>query len=123
MGDISWIWGSWRALGPMSWVDLVLAAVAVICGLIVGGERQRHEKAAGLRTLALVSLGAAIFTMTSYAFVTTTGDSGRVAAQIVTGIGFLGAGVIMHGNRRISGMTTAAIIWVMAAIGMTVGAG
>jgi putative Mg2+ transporter-C (MgtC) family protein len=61
--------------------------------------------------------------MASFAFTTTTGDSGRVAAQIVTGIGFLGAGVILHGRRVVSGMTTAAIIWMTAAIGMTVGAG
>jgi putative Mg2+ transporter-C (MgtC) family protein len=61
--------------------------------------------------------------MAGYAFTTSTGDSGRVAAQIVTGIGFLGAGVILHGRRTISGVTTAAIIWVVAAIGMTVGAG
>ncbi len=90
---------------------------------LVGGERQRREKPAGLRTLVLVCLGSAIFTMLSFAFTTTTGDSGRVAAQIVTGIGFLGAGVILHGRRIVSGVTTAAIIWVAAAIGMAVGAG
>jgi len=73
--------------------------------------------------LALVCLGSAIFTMVSFAFTTTTGDSGRVAAQIVTGIGFLGAGVILHTQRIVKGVTTAAIIWVAAAIGMTVGAG
>jgi putative Mg2+ transporter-C (MgtC) family protein len=61
--------------------------------------------------------------MMSFAFTSTTGDSGRVAAQIVTGIGFLGAGVIMHGRRIVSGVTTAAIIWVAASIGMAVGAG
>jgi putative Mg2+ transporter-C (MgtC) family protein len=61
--------------------------------------------------------------MLSFAFTSTTGDSGRVAAQIVTGIGFLGAGVILHGRRMVSGVTTAAIIWVAAAIGMAVGSG
>jgi putative Mg2+ transporter-C (MgtC) family protein len=61
--------------------------------------------------------------MTGFAFITTTGDSGRVAAQIVTGIGFLGAGVIMHGRGTISGTTTAATIWVSAALGMTAAAG
>jgi putative Mg2+ transporter-C (MgtC) family protein len=89
----------------------------------VGGERQRREKPAGLRTLAMVCLGSAVFTMLSFAFTSTTGDSGRVAAQIVTGIGFLGAGVILHGRRIVSGLTTAAIIWMTAAIGMAVGAG
>jgi putative Mg2+ transporter-C (MgtC) family protein len=89
----------------------------------LGRERQRREKPAGLRTLTLVCLGSAVFTMMSFAFTSTTGDSGRVAAQIVTGIGFLGAGVILHGQRAISGMTTAALIWMTAAIGMAVGGG
>jgi putative Mg2+ transporter-C (MgtC) family protein len=118
-----WILGSLRHFSPAIWVDPVLAIAAIICGLMVGGERQRREKPAGLRTLALVCLGSAVFTMMSFAFTSTTGDSGRVAAQIVTGIGFLGAGVVMHGRRIVSGVTTAAIIWVAAAIGMAVGAG
>jgi putative Mg2+ transporter-C (MgtC) family protein len=119
----SWMWGSWVGHGASLWVDPVLALMAVVCGILVGGERQRREKPAGLRTLSLVCLGSAVFTMVSFAFTTTTGDSGRVAAQIVTGIGFLGAGVILHGRRVVSGVTTAAIIWVSAAIGMAVGAG
>ncbi|MCE0484290.1 MAG: MgtC/SapB family protein [Methylacidiphilales bacterium] len=123
MGNYSWLWESWRTHWPSPWVDAVLALMAVACGIIVGGERQRREKAAGLRTLSLVCLGSAVFTMLSFAFTSTTGDSGRVAAQIVTGIGFLGAGVILHGRRTITGMTTAATIWVAAAIGMAVGAG
>jgi putative Mg2+ transporter-C (MgtC) family protein len=123
MGTFSWLWESWRVHAPGPWVDPALALVAVLCGLIIGGERQRREKPAGLRTLALVCLGSAVFTMLSFAFTSTTGDSGRVAAQIVTGIGFLGAGVILHGKRIVTGVTTAAIIWVAAAIGMTVGAG
>lgn len=123
MAYTSWLWENWRVLWPVPWINLVLALAAVVCGLLVGGERQRREKPAGLRTLSLVCLGAAVFTMLSFAFTSTTGDSGRVAAQIVTGIGFLGAGVILHGRRVVSGMTTAAIIWVTAAIGMAVGAG
>ena len=123
MANYSWIWKNWLELGPAHWVNPALAVMAVICGVLVGGERQRREKAAGLRTLMLVCLGSATFTMISFAFTTTTGDSGRVAAQIVTGIGFLGAGVILHNRRVVSGVTTAAIIWVSAAIGMTVGAG
>jgi putative Mg2+ transporter-C (MgtC) family protein len=71
----------------------------------------------------MVCLGSALFTLASYAFTTATGDSGRVAAQIVTGIGFLGAGVIMHGRGTISGTTTAATIWVTAAIGMLAATG
>jgi len=123
MTNYSWIWGSWRADGTALWVDPVLAVVAVLCGLLVGGERQRREKPAGLRTLSLVCLGSAVFTVLSFVFTSTTGDSGRVAAQIVTGIGFLGAGVILHGRRILTGVTTAAVIWVTAAIGMAVGAG
>ena len=121
--EYSWIFGSWQERAGSPWVDPALAVMAIVCGLMIGGERQRREKPAGLRTLSMVCLGAAVFTMMSFAFTTTTGDSGRVAAQIVTGIGFLGAGVIMHGRRIVSGVTTAAIIWVAAAIGMAVGAG
>jgi len=106
---------------PLLQVILVLAAVA--CGAVVGSERERHDKPAGLRTLTLVCLGSAVFTMASYFFVTTTGDSGRVAAQIVAGIGFLGAGAILHSRGAVTGMTTAATVWVTAAVGMVVGAG
>jgi putative Mg2+ transporter-C (MgtC) family protein len=113
----------WHLLLPAPWCDPALVAVAVVCGMILGSERQRREKPAGLRTMTLVCLGSAIFTILSFAFTSTTGDSGRVAAQIVTGIGFLGAGVIMHGRRIVTGMTTAAGIWVAAAIGMAAGAG
>ena len=123
MAEVSLWCGSWQRFQPSLWVDPVLALVAILCGMLLGRERERREKPAGLRTLALVCLGAAVFTMMSFAFTTTTGDSGRVAAQIVTGIGFLGAGVILHGRRIVSGVTTAAIIWVAAAIGMTVGGG
>jgi putative Mg2+ transporter-C (MgtC) family protein len=123
MANYSWIWESWTTLWHAPWVNLVLTLAAVVCGMLVGGERQRREKPAGMRTMLLVCLGSAVFTMASFAFTTTTGDSGRVAAQIVTGIGFLGAGVILHGRRIVSGVTTAAIIWVAAAIGMVVGAG
>lgn len=121
--DLSWVYKSWLGENPHPWVYPIIALAAIVCGLLIGGERQRREKPAGLRTLALVCLGAAVFTMCSFAFTTTTGDSGRVAAQIVTGIGFLGAGVILHNRRVVSGVTTAAIIWVTAAIGMAVGAG
>src|SRR5277367_3716319 len=123
MTNISWLWQSLWGHIPSPWVEMVLMMFAILCGTLLGDERQRREKPAGLRTLALVCLGSAVFTMLSFAFTSITGDSGRVAAQIVTGIGFLGAGVILHGRRTISGMTTAATIWVMAAIGMTVGAG
>ncbi|MEI6608106.1 MAG: MgtC/SapB family protein [Verrucomicrobiota bacterium] len=105
------------------WLEVVLVLASVICGAIVGAERERHDKPAGLRTLTLVCLGSTVFTILSFVFTSSTGDSGRVAAQIVTGIGFLGAGAILHSRNGVSGMTTAATIWVTAAIGMVVGAG
>ncbi len=118
-----WLTTSWtEAMGaPLGPVAAIF--VATICGAIIGTEREKREKPAGLRTLMLVCLGSAGFTLVSFAFTTSTGDSGRVAAQIVTGIGFLGAGVILHPRGTISGATTAASIWVTAAIGMMAGAG
>jgi putative Mg2+ transporter-C (MgtC) family protein len=120
-----WHWLIWdlRGLLPAPWLQIVLALASVGCGAIVGAERERKEKPAGLRTLVLVCLGSTSFTMASYAFTTTTGDAGRVAAQIVTGIGFLGAGAILHGPGIVRGMTTAATIWAIAATGMIVGIG
>src|ERR1700677_147642 len=123
MGDYTWLLGSWRGHIHPLWIDPVLCLVAIGCGMLIGGERERREKPAGIRTLALVCLGSAVFTMLSFVFTTTHRESGRVSAQIVTGIGFLGAGVILHGRRIVSGVTTAAIIWVAAAVGMAVGAG
>src|SRR5579884_4187350 len=114
---------TWRNLLPQPWMEITLALVAVLCGWIIGSEREKHEKPAGLRTLILVSLGACIYTMASFGFTGNSGDTGRIVAQIVTGIGFLGAGVIMHGRSTISGTTTAATIWATAGIGITAGAG
>ena len=100
-------------------VRLLLAA---IFGLAVGYERRSADKPAGLRTLSLVCLGSAMFTIIS-AFGFETADQSRVAAQIVTGVGFLGAGTILRSGVTISGLTTAATIWATAAIGMAVGSG
>jgi putative Mg2+ transporter-C (MgtC) family protein len=120
---MKWLTADWKTfLDPVS-AHVGLALAAVFCGALIGMERQRQEKAAGLRTLVMVCLGSAGFTMAGYAFTTSTGDSGRVAAQIVTGIGFLGAGVILHPRGTISGATTAAGIWVTASVGMMAGAG
>src|SRR4051812_42698968 len=105
------------------WLQILLALVSVVCGWIVGGERERREKPAGLRTLVLVCLGSASFTMVSFIFTPPSGDAGRVAAQVVTGIGFLGPGAILHGAGFVSGLTTAAGIWVTAVIGMIAGTG
>jgi putative Mg2+ transporter-C (MgtC) family protein len=117
---MSWLIESWHILLPKPWAPIALAVLAVLCGACVGVERERREKPAGLRTMALVALGSCAFTMVGYAFTSKAGDSGRVAAQIVTGIGFLGAGVLIRGSGGVQGATTAAVV---AAIGMTIGAG
>jgi len=123
MHELTWLVGNWKTALHPPFCEALLAVVALCCGAVIGSERQKHEKPAGLRTLILVCLGSAAFTMAGYAFTTSTGDSGRVAAQIVTGIGFLGAGIILHPRGTISGATTAATIWVMASVGMLAGAG
>jgi putative Mg2+ transporter-C (MgtC) family protein len=95
-------------------------AVALALGAVVGLERERQERAAGLRTVTMVSLGSCLFTIVgSYGFAQT--DPSRVAAQIVTGIGFLGAGTIFLRKDLVRGLTTAATIWTVAAIGMAAG--
>lgn len=97
--------------------------LAAVLGGVVGYERRRADKPVGLRTLVLISVGAALFTVISiYAF--GDGDPSRVASGIVTGIGFLGAGAIIRRRQGgIEGITTAATIWVVAAIGLAAGAG
>jgi putative Mg2+ transporter-C (MgtC) family protein len=104
--------------------------LATMLGAIVGIERERSERAAGLRTHAMVALGAAAFMLASaFGFKDVLGtpavvlDPSRIAAQVVTGIGFLGAGTIIFQHQMIRGLTTAASIWVVASIGMAVGSG
>ncbi len=101
--------------------------VASVLGGLLGTEREIHGRAAGLRTHLLVSLAAAMFTLLSMFIAGVNkdllGDPGRIAAQIVTGIGFLGAGAIIKEGVTIRGLTTAACLWVAAAIGMSAGAG
>ncbi|MFD2555408.1 MULTISPECIES: MgtC/SapB family protein [Sphingobacterium] len=94
--------------------------VSLLCGSIVGMEREYRNKSAGFRTVILICLGATIFTMASR--LGNMADD-RIAANIVTGIGFLGAGVIFRGKFSVQGLTTAAVIWTMAAVGMLVGFG
>lgn len=119
----NWMTADWyRVLRP-EFAHLALAGAAVVSGAVVGFERERMEKPAGLRTMTLVSLGAALFTMLSLHLAAPLGDRGRIAAQIVTGVGFLGAGAIMRGPLGVRGLTTAATVWVVAAIGTVIGAG
>ncbi len=112
---------------PIDPNDLAVALrllLAAILGALIGLEREVHEHPAGMRTHLLVSLGSAGFTALSiYAFPSPGADPARVAAQIVTGIGFLGAGAILKQGVTIHGLTTAASLWVAAAVGMAAGAG
>jgi putative Mg2+ transporter-C (MgtC) family protein len=108
-----------------TWSQLLSAAMTVLlCGLI-GFEREYHDKAAGIRTNVLVGIGSWLFTMVSfYGYKAATGladgwDPSRIAAQVVSGIGFIGAGVIFVHRDNVRGLTTAAGIWVSAAIGMS----
>jgi putative Mg2+ transporter-C (MgtC) family protein len=95
--------------------------LAAALGALIGFERELRRKPAGLRTNILIAVGSALFTMISIQLEGGTPD--RIAAQVVTGIGFLGAGAILRSGENVHGMTTAATIWVNAAIGMGVGAG
>lgn len=96
--------------------------ISVLCGFILGFEREIHRKTAGLKTVTLVVLGSAIFTFVSMEGFKNSDDS-RVAAQIVSGIGFLGAGAILRNELKIIGLTTAATLWIAAAIGILIGTG
>lgn len=98
--------------------------LAALLGGLIGLEREWRNKDAGLRTNILIAIGSAVFTLMSIELTDArTGDTSRVAAQIVTGIGFLGAGAIMRTDAGIQGLTTAATIWVNAAIGVAAGGG
>ena len=130
-----WDNGTWAPSSiDITWVDshtateLVLLLLAFALSAVIGAERQYRLRAAGLKTHTLVGIGAALFTLVSiYGFQGLEGGDGvdisRIAAQVVTGIGFIGAGVIFVRRGAVSGLTTAASIWVTAAIGMTCGVG
>jgi putative Mg2+ transporter-C (MgtC) family protein len=109
---------------PYPWILFVLVGTSIICGGIIGLERKSSHKPVGLRTLTLICMGSTIFTFVSK-LVSEDGhsDPGRIAAQVVTGIGFLGAGAILHDSGRVIGLTTAATIWMVAAIGLLIGTG
>lgn len=97
---------------------------AILVGGAIGLERELRRKPAGLRTNILICMGSALLMDLSMGItVTHGGDPGRIAAQVVTGIGFLGAGTILHTRGQITGLTSAATIWVVAALGLTIGAG
>ncbi|AZB01747.1 MgtC/SapB family protein [Chryseobacterium joostei] len=101
--------------------ELLLIFISVILGLLIGAEREYRNKSAGLRTFILVCFGSCLFTILSIKIGVANPD--RLAANIITGIGFLGAGVIFKGENKIEGITTATTIWATASIGMAVGSG
>ena len=98
-------------------------AIALVLGAIIGLEREYHRHPAGLRTMAMVSVGSCLFTLLGAELGNKNTDPTRIAAQVVTGVGFLGAGAILRHGINIHGLTTAASIWVVAAVGMAVGFG
>lgn len=101
--------------------DVYRLLIALGIGAIIGAEREYRSKSAGLRTMIMVSLSSCLFTILSLKIGLDNPD--RIAANILTGLGFLGAGVIFKDENRISGITTATTIWMTAALGMAVGAG
>lgn len=107
--------------------DIESLLLAAVLGAIIGIDREYRGKAAGLRTLMLVSMGAALFTIVSFKMAETdavgNSDRTRIASNIVVGIGFLGAGIIFRTGRDIKGLTTAATVWLAAAIGIASGIG
>lgn len=107
------------------WVFVGRLALAALLGAAIGYERELRGRSAGLRTFAAVALGSCLFSIISYIVVPEGNETTRIAAQIVTGVGFLGAGLILHdqGQGHISGLTTSATLWAAAAVGMAVGFG
>ena len=119
---------SWQTMRPLVVDFLPKALLAIACGGLIGVEREMKSKPAGFRTNILICLGSMLFMWLSaqVAMVVAIGrpaDPGRIAAQVVAGIGFLGAGTIIQSRGRITGLTSAAMIWVVSAVGMTIGAG
>jgi putative Mg2+ transporter-C (MgtC) family protein len=118
-------WNAFRSL----WVPVGFKiCLAILCGGLIGLERELKHKPAGLRTNILICLGSVLFTILSLlvaegAGVGHPGDPGRIAAQILPGIGFIGGGMILQSGGSVSGLTSAATVWIVAAIGMCIGVG
>ncbi len=104
-------------------IDLYKALLALLAGAILGLERELKDKAAGLKTITIICLGSALFTIISQKVGGQYTDSARIASYIVSGIGFLGAGVIFKDGVNVEGLTTASVIWLAAAVGMAIGFG
>lgn len=112
-----------NALDPFSVVFWTRVVAAVVCGGLIGLERQLRGKPAGIRTSILICLGTQLFVSLGTAFSPEGADPTRVLGQVVTGIGFLGAGVILTRGGLVVGVTSAAVIWMLAAVGAAIGSG
>ena len=108
------------AVAPFSWTGILCA---IISGAIIGTERQLLGKPVGIRTSALICLGTYIFVVIGESVAGPNGDPARVVGQVITGIGFLGAGVMLNRDGMVLGVTSAAAIWMLAAIGVVIGSG
>ncbi len=135
-GDLDWLNWDWFWPIPMEWGQLspmeltIRLGMATLLGALIGLERERLDRAAGLRTHALVSVASAlIMVVSTYGYplqpdgTIGTHDPGRIAAQVVSGIGFLGAGVIIFRDNTVRGLTTAATLWAVAGVGLAAGSG
>ena len=100
--------------------EIITILISIFCGSLLGLEREYHNKSAGFRTMILICLGSTIFTMISRKM-GVSGSDDRIAANIITGIGFIGAGVIFKNNFSVTGLTTASVIWISSAVGMMIG--
>jgi putative Mg2+ transporter-C (MgtC) family protein len=108
---------------PFSWPYWINVGTAILCGGVLGLNRQLRGKPAGLRTCIIVVLATDTFVVLSQVLTPDAGDPSRVLAGVISGVGFLGAGVILARRGRVEGVTTAAIIWMLAAVGAEIGLG
>ena len=114
---------SWQLVSNNQWEMVIRLVIAAFLGAVIGYERARAKKPAGIRTHLLVCMGAALFTVISIWGFVGNADPSRIAAGVVVGVGFLGAGTILRQERGVAGLTTAATIWAVAAIGVAIGTG
>ncbi len=106
------------------WNDLLKAILSLCAGFVLGFEREWKDKSAGFKTISIICLGSTLFSLLSYKIgAGTSEDATRIASYVVSGIGFLGAGVIFKDGVNVNGLTTASIIWMSAAVGMAIGFG
>ncbi|WEM42112.1 MgtC/SapB family protein [Photobacterium sp. DA100] len=110
----------WLDITPFAWPALLQCA---ICGAVIGAERQVRGKPVGIRTSTLIIMGTYFFITLGETLSSNNADISRVMAQVITGIGFLGAGVMMTRDGQIHGVTSAAVVWMLAALGITIGLG